>query len=320
MSKELSLVIPVFNEQDTIAELILSIRKQEYQPDEVIFVDGGSTDQTVKLIRELTIGEYRYRLIEAGRAMPGKGRNIGTFNAANEWIVYTDAGIQLHPAWLKELVVVRDRENADLVFGNYSPKITSFFELAATLAYVPPLHAGVIRSDSIASCLLHKSIWQKAGGFPDWRATEDLVFIQEARKNAAQIADAPSAMVFWQLRPGFNSTYRKFRLYSMYNVWAERQAFWHYGMARQYLLMLPFLALAIFNHPLWLLMFPAWFGARAFRRAWMHRFEFGTRKILNPMLLFMVALITLTIDIATYSGWLGALLNKKGARKFSSSE
>ena len=317
MSKQVSLVIPVYNESESIISLIQSIREQQVRPDEVVLVDGGSSDQTVSLIKEATGQDPRFVLIEAGRAMPGKGRNIGTAAARYEWIAYTDAGIILDPDWMMQLVKARDETDADIIYGNFSPVISSLFDKAAAIAYVPALQPGQIRTKSIASCLLRKSIWEKAGGFPDWRATEDLVFIEKADKAAGKIATAVTAMVSWKLRPGLSSTFRKFTLYSAYNVWAGRQAFWHYGIARQYLLLLPFVLLGIFHSWLWLLAIPAWLGARTAKRAWMHRYEFGTKALLNPVLLFLVALITISIDMATYTGWIRALLNKQGIRNFS---
>ncbi len=317
MNNQISLVIPVFNESETILSLIQSIREQSLQPDEVIFVDGGSTDQTVSLIKRETTNDSWFKLIEAGRAMPGKGRNIGSAAARYEWIAYTDAGITLDPHWMMQLVKTRDETGADIVYGNYSPIVNSLFEKAAAIAYVPALQPGQIRAKFIASCLLRKSIWEKAGGFPDWRATEDLVFIERADKVATKIATAVPALVSWKLRTKIRSTFKRFALYSAYNVWAGRQAFWHYGIARQYLFLIPFLLLGIFHHWLWFLAILAWLGARTAKRAWMHRYEYGTKTLLNPVLLFLVALITLTIDLATYTGWIRALLNKQGYRNFS---
>ena len=99
-----SLVIPVFNESENIADLLKTIKEQSYQPAEIILVDGGSTDDTVRIIKEYTVNDPQFRLIEAGRAMPGKGRNIGTKNAVHAWIAYTDAGIKLDKYWLENLV------------------------------------------------------------------------------------------------------------------------------------------------------------------------------------------------------------------------
>ena len=57
----ISLIIPVFNESKTIAELIATINKQSLPPDEIILTDAGSTDNTVALIKQLSGNDQRFR-------------------------------------------------------------------------------------------------------------------------------------------------------------------------------------------------------------------------------------------------------------------
>jgi glycosyltransferase involved in cell wall biosynthesis len=307
----ISLIIPVFNESQTIAKLIETIKDQTVQPDEIILVDGGSTDNTIQLSKEVIGSDKRFSIIEAGRAMPGKGRNIGTAHAKNEWIAYTDAGIILDKEWLLELSRIRDKNpETAIVFGNFAPQINSFFDKCAAIAYVPEVKPGRIRGKSIVSCLMKKEVWEKVGGFPDWRATEDLVFIEKAELLDYKVMEAPAAMAMWELRPDFWSTFRKFDLYSKYNVWAGRQAYWHYGVARQYVLILVFVLLGIFHSWYWILLIPIWLTARVAKRIILHQQEFGIKTLFNPVVFFMVLLITVLIDIATFTGWVKALFNK----------
>ena len=310
---DVSLVIPVYNEARTIAALVATIKEQTFQPAAVILVDGGSTDNTVQLIKELTEKDFYFHVVEAGRAMPGKGRNIGVDYAKSEWIAFTDAGIRLDKNWLKNLVLAtEENREAAIVYGNYSPQLNSFFDKCATIAYVSPAIHGNIRGKFIASCLLKKEVWEKSGGFPDWRATEDLVFMENAEKAGFGVVVAPEAMVYWQLRPGITSTFKRFDLYSKYNVWAGRQAFWHYGVARQYAIMLIPVLLAVFYSWYWLLLIPAWMMARTAKRIVLHRNEFGWKPLFNPAVFFLIMIITLVIDAATFSGWIKALVNKNG--------
>jgi len=307
----LALVIPLKNEGSTIEILIKSILTQTLQPSEIILVDGGSTDNTVQFAKKISKDDSRFRIIEAGIAMPGKGRNIGVAHAKSEWIAFTDAGICLDKNWLKNLVLAAGKNNETaIIYGNYSPQINSFFDKCATIAYVTPATPGNIRGKFIASCLLKKQVWEKTGGFPDWRATEDLVFMENAEKAGFQVAVAPDAMVYWQLRPGIASTFKRFDLYSKYNVWAGRQAYWHYGVARQYALMAMFVLLGIFHFWYWILLLPLWMAARVVKRIFIHRNEFGLKTLFNPAVFFMVMVITLVIDAATFSGWIKAILQK----------
>ena len=101
-------MIPVRDEASTIQELIESINQQSRKPDEVIFVDGGSRDATVELLRNACEKNPTFRLIAARKALPGQGRNIGVAQANYDWIAFTDAGNRLEPDWLEQLIAVAD--------------------------------------------------------------------------------------------------------------------------------------------------------------------------------------------------------------------
>lgn len=312
---DISLVIPIYNEAFTIAELIYSIKNQSIQPDEIILVDGGSQDNTVEILNSLIAGNPKFRLISVPRAMPGEGRNIGVAEATSNWIAFTDGGIRLNSNWLEELVAIRDQHPAaEIIYGNVAPILDTFFVTCAAVSYVNPLQSGSISHKFIASSLLRKEVWKKAGGFPAWRAAEDLIFMERAEKNAQAVAYAPKAWVYWEIRKDLRSTFKKFYLYSAYNVWAGRQDDWHYGIARQYFLALLAMLAAVFYNGFFWLFFPAWFFARALKRAIMNRQILGN-SVFDPRVLFMVMLILFTIDMATFSGWIKAILHPNAIRR-----
>ncbi|HKO62200.1 MAG TPA: glycosyltransferase [Pyrinomonadaceae bacterium] len=305
-----SLVIPVRDEEATVERLLASIRAQTRPADEVVFVDGGSEDKTVALLREASLTQTPIQVIEAGPASPGKGRNIGISAATHEWVALTDAGIKLDSRWLEELLkVVQQDPQVDVVYGNYEPLIVSFFERNAALVYVAPKQerAGQrMRGPSIASCLLRRSVWQTVG-FEDLRAAEDLIFIEQVEQRGFKIGWAPAATVWWQLRPSLLSTFRKFALYSRHNVLAGRQRYWHYGIARQYVLALIVMILALASGIWWfLLAIPAGLFLRIFKNVWRRRETLSFLELLNPLRWIHLLIITLAIDLATFVGWIQA--------------
>lgn len=304
---DVSLVVPVRNEEESLPALLDSIRRQTYAPSEVILVDGGSTDATVKVARGMAMPGEALRVIEATEATPGRGRNIGIGAARSEWVALTDAGIRLEPEWLERLVeAARADEEVQVVYGNYEAAVGSFFERCAALVYLPPKTAragGRMRGPSIASTLLRREVWEAVGGFPDLRAAEDLFFMERIERLNFKIAYAPRANVWWQLQPTLGKTFRKFVLYSRHNVWAGRQWDWHYGLARQYALGLIFFVLAL-AHSWWWLAFPvAGTLARAAKLIYVRREGRGLPWLSNPAQFAGVLLVMLTIDLATFVGW-----------------
>jgi glycosyltransferase involved in cell wall biosynthesis len=339
---QVSLVVPVKNEAGSLATLVNSINRQTFPPAEIILVDGGSTDGTPHLAVTLTAHDARYRVIRATDATPGRGRNIGVENARHDWIAFTDAGIKLSDDWLEKLVetaamaaaaattgrgdgngsvsLLRANDNGrpisapSIVYGDYAPLTGTRFEKCAALAYVQPRAAaagGAIRGRFIASSLMRRDVWRAVGGFPDLRAAEDLMFMEAAENQGFRAAFAPQALVYWQLRPDVTSTFRKFVAYSKTNVSAGRQYDWHHAIAKQYFLLALFFVPAIFHSSWWLLVFPLWFFGRAAKRILAHRREFGLRPLFDPTIFFGVAFITLVIDLATFTGWAQAILQKK---------
>jgi glycosyltransferase involved in cell wall biosynthesis len=321
---DVSLVVPVRNEEKSLPALLDSVRRQTRRPAEVIVVDGGSTDATVKVARELAAASgteiaLNLRVIEATEATPGRGRNIGIAAARTEWVALTDAGIRLEPDWLECLwEAARADVEVQVVYGNYEASVGSFFERCAALVYLPPKverAGGRMRGPSIASTLLRREVWEAVGGFPDLRAAEDLFFMEHIKRLNFKTAYAPRASVWWQLQPTLGKTFRKFVLYSRHNVWAGRQWDWHYGLARQYAFNLIFVVLAL-AHSVWWLALPfAWTLARAAKLIYVRREGRGLGWLVNPLQFAGVVFVMLTIDLATFAGWAQAVWRRgEGAR------
>jgi glycosyltransferase involved in cell wall biosynthesis len=256
-----SVVVPARDEQTTIRALLDSLLAQTWPAAEIVVVDAGSVDRTAEMVAEYCTAEAPIRLRMLGPAFPGVARNAGVEAAASEYIAFTDAGIQLDRHWLKRLCAPLLQASAagaappDVVFGSYEPVTASFFDRCAATAYVPARSAEKareIRGPVIVSCLLRKALFQAAGGFPPYRAAEDLIFLDKIRERHWIVAYAPEAIARWEMAAGWRSTFRRFQLYSYHNLVAGRGRYWHQGVARWYALAAPFLILACLERKAWL--------------------------------------------------------------------
>jgi len=307
---KVSLVIPMRNEEQSIGRLLNSIKGQILQPDEVILVDGGSTDRTVELAHMFIADDPRYQVIEAGPATPGRGRNVGCKAARFDWFAFTDAGIELEPNWLYELVkaAVSDPQ-AEVVYGNLEPMQDTFFTRCAAMTYVSartPMNGKLIRGIFIASSLFHRSILEKAGWFPDMRAGEDHILFNAVRDGKFKVIRAPQAEAWWSLQPDTRSTFARFRNYSYHNVMAGRLREWHMGVARNYFIIAVILVAAyVWNAQLaWLALLLQ--AARAAKYIYQRRRGLPFFDVVNPAQFLMVFWIATVIDIATFVGWVQA--------------
>ena len=256
---KVSVVVPVRDEEDSIRELLDSLLAQTRPPDEIVITDGGSIDATPQIIEDYIRRGAPVRLIRAGAALPGRGRNLGAAQASFEWLAFTDAGIRLANNWLEALVAKAEADDSiDVVYGSWEPITDNFFKQCAAIAYVPPpaLHDHeLVRPRSIVSALLRREAWQAVNGFPeDLRSAEDLVFMDRLESAGYKTVFEPRAQVFWDLRPSLWSTFKRFVIYSRNNIRAGLFRQWQSTILFRYgVLAILFLA-ALIVEPAW-----AWF-------------------------------------------------------------
>src|SRR5215207_5399404 len=267
---KVSVIIPVRDEEDSIRELLDSLLQQTRPPDEILITDGGSVDTTPQIIEEYIRKGAPVRLIRAGAALPGRGRNLGAAQASFEWLGFTDAGIRLANDWLEALVAKAEEDDSiDVVYGSCQPVTDTFFKKCAAIAYVPPptLRDGVLtRPRFIASTLLRREAWQAVNGFPeDLRSAEDLIFMNRVEGAGYRFVFEPRAQVHWDLRPTLWATFKRFVVYSRNNIRAGLFRQWQSTILMRYgvLAVLALAALLIdprwiwFVIALWLLMLSA---------------------------------------------------------------
>ncbi|MBI2907886.1 MAG: glycosyltransferase [Chloroflexi bacterium] len=216
---KVSLIATVLNEEDAAAALVDSALAQTRRPDEVVIVDGGSTDRTMEVLLS-----YGNRLPLKVLAEPGcsisRGRNLAIAAASGEVIAATDAGVRLHPRWLEELLKP---------FGDQSPPAPavscgffqaaphSVFEVALGAATLPDI--GEINPatflPSSRSVAFTQEAWEKVGGYPEWLDyCEDLVFDLKLRRAGYRFVWAPSALAYFRPRPSLGAFFRQYYRYA----------------------------------------------------------------------------------------------------------
>jgi len=254
---KVGVIVPVRDEEVSIRELLDSLLQQTRPPDEIVITDGGSVDATPQIIEEYIRKGAPVRLIRAGAALPGRGRNLGAAQASFEWLGFTDAGIRVANNWLETLVAKAEADDSiDVVYGSCQPVTNTCFKQCAAIAYVPPPapHDGVlIRPRFIASTLLRREAWQAVNGFPeDLRSAEDLIFMDRVENAGYRFVFEPRAEVYWDLRPTLGATFKRFLVYSRNNIRAGLFRQWQATILTRYGVLAILLVAALIVRPSWI--------------------------------------------------------------------
>ena len=115
-----SVLIAAFNAEAFIHRAIESALSQEGVEVEVVVIDDASTDDTAKVVGEISDRDARVRLIRLQQnGGPSVARNRGIEEASGEWIAVLDADDAYRPDRLRQLVHVGTNNDAQIVADNF---------------------------------------------------------------------------------------------------------------------------------------------------------------------------------------------------------
>lgn len=215
-----SLISTIRNEATQINSWLASLKRQSRLPDELVITDGGSTDGSVELLRELA-QEYPIpiRIIKAPGANIARGRNLAIQHARHEIIACTDFGCTLDEHWLRNLIMPFEVEpKIDLSCGFFEEAAGAQFEHLAANYLIPKLET-INPSEflpSSRSIAFRKQVWERVAGYPEWLslAGEDTLFDIHARMHESWWAFVPQAIVYWHAPTNLRSLYQTQHRYS----------------------------------------------------------------------------------------------------------
>ena len=321
MPPKLSVIVTVYNEGSSISRLLDSLATQSRLPDEVVIVDGGSTDNTLELLEHHAAREtLSLRVYSRPGANISQGRNAAIGAAQGEIIAVTDAGVRLDPRWLEELTRPFEQAQVNTVAGFFVPDPQTPFEVAMGATVLPAVTEITPRTflPSSRSVAFSKRAWSAIGGYPEWLDyCEDVIFDLELVDRFGPFHFSPRALVYFRPRSDMRSFFLQYYRYARgdgkANLWPKRHAMRYFA----YLVALPALLIMAWQHSPWwlsgLLAGGAAYTFRPYRRLLEAMRGLGWTERLYALTL--VPLIRLVGDVAKMlgypAGWVWRLRHRR---------
>ena len=178
----ISVVMPVYNAERTLAECLTWIFRSTFESFEVILVDDGSTDRSAAIAATFPVEIVPTQ----GRVGPAAGRNLGARAARGEILFFIDSDVMLRPDSLHNLAAAFEDDTLDAVCGVQTAEMrhqnlaSQYKNLWMRWTYLR--QTGPVPLFYTTAAAIRRAAFERVGGFDEGYATpnvEDTAFGQK---------------------------------------------------------------------------------------------------------------------------------------------
>lgn len=201
----ISVVVPAYNRESTIAQTLDSLLAQTHRCWEVIVVDDGSSDATAERVEEYARRDERVRIYRQANKGVSAARNAGIARASHPWLFFLDADDWIVPtAFAALLQASSSSDEIDAVYAGY----VRVDEKGRETRERRPAHAEDLFpaftqmcAFAIHACLVRTDLVRAVDGFDETLVTcEDWDLWQRIARSGARFATIPDYIAYYRMR------------------------------------------------------------------------------------------------------------------------
>lgn len=213
-----SIIVPVYNRPDEVAELLESLTQQRVGDFEVVIVEDGS-DVPCKAVCDRYADRLPLHYFCKENGGPGPARNYGADRAQGEWLIILDSDVVLPPGYLAAIGEEIDREDCDAFGGpdrahpSFTPvqkainyAMTSFFTTGGIRGGKKKLDKFYPRSFNMG---IRAAAYKVLGGFSPMRFGEDIDLSTRIFKAGYRCRLFPEAWVWHKRRTDLRKFFKQ---------------------------------------------------------------------------------------------------------------
>ena len=213
----ISVIIPYYNESETILTTLVSLACQTYKPDEVLLMDSGSSDKTSVLIDQwiMNSGMTNYKNIYSGKMSPSTSINKGIKASKNKFIAYVDCGLEIPPNWLMSNYKLIEEDGNDMV----SNLVYTAGKNIIDQSFIAQTYGFKSKTICLPGSLINKDIFTSTGYLIESvRAGYDVDFINKIEKfNIKRVINTEVCLKYFDFNycQSYLSGFKKVYTYSL---------------------------------------------------------------------------------------------------------
>jgi len=193
-----SVILSFLNSAATVKQCLLDLLHQDYPTDlfEVVVVDGGSTDGSIPICRQLEVEFDNMRLITKPGCTESEGQTVGIESSSGETIMFTNSDIYVPRDWIRRHVQWLNN-GFDLVGGRVfwgGDKYSLTWNVPASERPEHEQQPGM--GLGFSNCSVRRSTLRGAGGLPNLQSQHDTEFALRVVKGGGKLVLDPRIEVY----------------------------------------------------------------------------------------------------------------------------
>jgi glycosyltransferase involved in cell wall biosynthesis len=257
---DVSVLIPVLNEESHIHEAVAAMRAQEFDGTiEFLFMDGRSTDRTRELLAEMAVEDPRIRTLDNPKRTTAYALNVGLANARGTYVARMDAHAFYPPTYIASGVARLERGDVAWVAGAAVPRGEGRWSRRVALALNSGLTtigsrkwrsggtAGPPDEEVELDTGVFAGVWRRStleahGGWnPEWPINQDSELAARVLATGGRIVMLPEMAAEYVPRDTLEGLARQYFRYGLYR---SKTAYHHPGSLRRSHMLAPGMVLA----------------------------------------------------------------------------